>query len=336
VNPPARTAGAPAAVRTAQGRALVRGIAVLGLVGAAVLAPAPALAAPATPAPAATPRALAVVGAALAAHGPAVVASPGSAVPAASRPAAPLLPAAPGSPLPDPDGPHLPRPFPRPLPDPSAIPAAPTRAPTPADAHTPHAALAAGRGTDDPDSPWVVVNKARPLDPVDHVPAALVTVGAVQVRPEVAGPLQALLDAAAVDGLTLPVLSGYRSYADQVRVHGGWVAALGQERADQVSARPGHSEHQTGLAVDLGSGSDPACEFEACYAQTAEGRWLAERAGEFGFVVRYTPEGREETGFDAEGWHLRWVGPEVVEALRASGAVTLEALFGLPGGWRYP
>jgi zinc D-Ala-D-Ala carboxypeptidase len=228
--------------------------------------------------------------------------------------------------LPDPAGSAAhPRPFPAPLPTPVQT-----------DAADALATLLASRSVDDPASPWVVVNKVRPLVPVDSAPAELVAVGAVLVQPVVAEPLAALVQAAAADGVTIPLLSGYRSYTDQQRVYAGWVSALGQERADEVSARPGHSEHQTGLAVDVGSASDPACQFEACYAQTVEGRWLTERAGEFGFVVRYTEEGRASTGFDAEGWHLRWVGTDLVAALATTGATTLEDLFALPGGPTYP
>ncbi|WP_203667046.1 M15 family metallopeptidase [Cellulomonas pakistanensis] len=190
--------------------------------------------------------------------------------------------------------------------------------------------------TDDPASPWVVVNKVRPLTPADWAPGDLVVVQGYQVRPAVAEPLAQLLTAAAADGVTFPIHSAYRSHAYQQGVHADWAARVGQARADEVSARPGHSEHQTGLAVDLGSSTRPECDFQDCYAETDEGRWLAARAGEFGFVVRYTAENRGVTGYAPEGWHLRWVGTELVAEMERRGVTTLEELFGVPGGATYP
>lgn len=190
--------------------------------------------------------------------------------------------------------------------------------------------------TDDPASPWVVVNKALPLVPADWAPTDLVVVEGYQVRPAVAEPLAQLLAAAAADGVALPVHSAYRSAAYQEGVHADWAARVGQARADEVSARPGHSEHQTGLAVDLGSSTRPECDFQDCFAETDEGRWLAARAGEFGFLVRYTAENQAVTGYAPEGWHLRWVGTDLVTEMERRGTTTLEELFGLPGGPAYP
>ncbi len=235
-------------------------------------------------------------------------------------------PALAGVPLPDPDRDRTARPFPAPLPMPG-----PTLAPGTSVAGpdlTTHS-------TTDPQSPWVVVNKALPLSPADHAPTDLVPVGGVPVRADVAGPLTAMIAAAAAEGLTVPVLSGYRSYADQSAVYAGWVAGLGQTRADEVSARPGHSEHQTGLAVDVGRTTAPGCDFEDCFAGTAEGEWLTRHAGEFGFLVRYTEAVRAVTGYAPEGWHLRWVGTDLVAAMDRLGVATLEETFGLPGGWEH-
>ncbi|MCG7286713.1 D-alanyl-D-alanine carboxypeptidase family protein [Cellulomonas sp. ACRRI] len=189
--------------------------------------------------------------------------------------------------------------------------------------------------TDDPASPWVVVNKALPLAPAGWAPAELAVVAGYQVRPEVADPLARMLAAAAGDGVTLALRSAYRSYDDQVRVHADLVARVGQQRAEEVSARPSHSEHQTGLAVDVGSTSRPDCDFQDCFGDTDEGRWVAARAGEFGFVVRYTAENRAVTGYAPEGWHLRWVGTDLVAELDRRGVTTLEEAFGLPGGPDY-
>jgi D-alanyl-D-alanine carboxypeptidase len=183
----------------------------------------------------------------------------------------------------------------------------------------------------DPASPWVVVNKRAPLDPIDHEPE-LTTVRGYLVRPDAAPDVAALLDAADADGVHLTLRSAYRGYPKQVAVYDGWAAQLGVERADAVSARPGHSEHQTGLAVDVGSSTQPGCDFKACFGETVEGRWVAEHAAEFGLVVRYTSENSAITGYEPEPWHLRWVGRDLAAYMSATGVTTLEELFDVPGG----
>ncbi|MFI2364453.1 M15 family metallopeptidase [Promicromonospora sp. NPDC019610] len=187
------------------------------------------------------------------------------------------------------------------------------------------------RSTTDPASPWVVVNKHTPLDPVGYEPD-LTTVRGYLVRPDVAPDLSALLAAADADGVRLTLRSAYRGYPKQAAVYAGWVAQLGAEQADAVSARPGHSEHQTGLAVDVGGTSEPGCDFEPCFGRTAEGRWVAEHAATYGFLVRYTPENSAVTGYAPEAWHLRWVGRDLAAYLADTGVTTLEEVFDVPGG----
>jgi D-alanyl-D-alanine carboxypeptidase len=267
---------------------------------------------------------------------PAVVARPApSAVPrekatdtGAPAPVGPLLEPGAVDPLADPLAPSTRSPEIT-VPAPPATPAPPAPAP-------PSPGLDLGlHATDDPASPWVVVNKSLPVVPADWAPADLVVVAGYQVRPAVQEPLAAMLAAAAADGVALELRSGFRSAAYQEGVHAGWVARVGQARADEVSARAGHSEHQTGLAVDVGSGSRPECDFEACFDTTPEGLWVAQRAHEFGFVVRYTAANQAVTGYAPEGWHLRWVGPELLAEMQRQGVTTLEELFGLPGGPAY-
>jgi D-alanyl-D-alanine carboxypeptidase len=185
--------------------------------------------------------------------------------------------------------------------------------------------------TSDPASPWVVVNKRTPLDPVDHEPE-LTTVRGYLVRPDAAPDLTALLEAADADGVHLTLRSAYRGYPKQAAVYADWVAQLGRAEADAVSARPGHSEHQTGIAVDVGSSTRPECDFEQCFSTTLEGRWAADHAAEFGFLVRYTPGNSTVTGYAPEPWHLRWVGRELAAYMRATGVTTLEEVFDVPGG----
>lgn len=185
--------------------------------------------------------------------------------------------------------------------------------------------------TSDPASPWVVVNKHTPLDPLDHEPELTVVRGYL-VRPDAAPDIGALLDAADADGVHLTLRSAYRGYPKQEQVYEGWVAQLGRAGADETSARPGHSEHQTGVAVDVGSSTRPGCDFKPCFGDTVEGRWVAEHAAEFGLLVRYTAENSTVTGYGPESWHLRWVGRDLAAHLRETGVTTLEEVFDVPGG----
>lgn len=187
---------------------------------------------------------------------------------------------------------------------------------------------------DDPASVWVVVNKLRPLSPIDYAPADLVTAPVSATNPalmraEVADALVALFDAArAEEGLELQSQSAYRSYATQQSIYANGVEANGVEFTDRFSARPGHSEHQTGLAVDIGVPSGE-CSFEACFGDLPEGIWLAENAHRFGFLLRY-PEGAQPiVGFDYEPWHFRYIGVELAAELEATGTATLEEFLGL-------
>lgn len=127
-------------------------------------------------------------------------------------------------------------------------------------------------------------------------------------------------DAAAL-GLNLYISSGYRSYDYQKRIYNNNVAAYGVEKTDTFSARPGHSEHQTGLAFDLNTIND-------AFALTPESDWVKEHAHEYGFIVRY-PEGKSHiTGYKYEPWHLRYLGVDTATAVYNSG-LTLEEYLGI-------
>ena len=191
------------------------------------------------------------------------------------------------------------------------------------------------RSTSDPSSPWVVVNKKHPLTPLDHVPAPLATVAGKEVAAVVAPHLTAMLEAAVADGLSLVVTSGYRSLEYQRSVHARTVREKGLAAAEGLSARPGYSEHQTGLAVDLASGTDPGCAALDCFGRTAEARWLAANAGTFGFLLRYPAGATEITGYAPEPWHHRWVGTDLVRRMAERRVRTLEEFFGIPGGPEY-
>ena len=210
--------------------------------------------------------------------------------------------------------------------DPVAV-AGPSPAPVPSPAAPEHSLT-------DPASPWVVVNKQHPIDPLDYAPA-LATVGGKQVAALIADDLRALLAAAAADGVSLAVTSGFRSLEHQRSVHDSAVARDGSETAESLSARPGYSEHQTGLAVDFSGSSRPGCLLENCFGQTPESAWLVEHGARHGFLLRY-PEGKTDvTGYAPEPWHWRWVGTDLLARMAAAGSTTLEEFFGVSGGTTY-
>lgn len=139
------------------------------------------------------------------------------------------------------------------------------------------------------------------------------------------GPLMELLAAAADAGHRIAVVSAYRDYETQRGAFRYHVDAFGLEEAERVSARPGHSEHQLGTTVDFSSAA-VGHELVEAFGGTPEGRWLAERAHEYGFVLSY-PRGAEAvTGYRYEPWHFRWVGRARAAAARASGLTLTEFL----------
>lgn len=179
----------------------------------------------------------------------------------------------------------------------------------------------------DPKSIWVVVNKFRPLNPIDYAPTDLTSVGGGQLmRKEAAVALDQLIAGAAEQGLKISPLSGYRSYSVQVGVYNNEVKKNGRAVADSESAKPGYSEHQTGFAVDVGGGG---CGIEDCFGNTKEGKWLAAHAYEYGFIVRYTAAKQSVTGYRAEPWHIRYIGTELSQEMHKEGITTLEEFFGL-------
>ena len=123
-------------------------------------------------------------------------------------------------------------------------------------------------------------------------------------------------DARNIYGISLWSVSEFRSYDRQYQLYNNYVARDGKAEADRYSARPGHSEHQTGLAVDVNS-------VDYSFAYTPEGIWLKDHCHEYGFIIRY-PEGKEEiTGYMYEPWHVRYLGKETAEKVHESG-LTLE------------
>lgn len=143
------------------------------------------------------------------------------------------------------------------------------------------------------------------------------------LREEALRQLEKLWQAAADDGVTLTIISAYRSYAYQQTLFQNYAGSYGEDAANRFSARPGQSEHQLGTTVDFGG---TAVDLKAAYADTDQGRWLAENAYSFGFAMSY-PEGKEEiTGYIFEPWHYRYIGPEAAAEWYAAGLSLKEFL----------
>jgi len=112
------------------------------------------------------------------------------------------------------------------------------------------------------------------------------------------------------------------------------VSSQGRAQTDASSARPGHSEHQTGLAADIEPASRQ-CEVQNCFADTPEGQWLAVNAYKYGFIVRYQKDTQNLTGYEYEPWHIRYVGLSLANEVQRTHK-TLEQTFHLPVYTAYP
>lgn len=127
--------------------------------------------------------------------------------------------------------------------------------------------------------------------------------------------------AASADGLSIYSVSDFRSYEAQDTLYNNYVARDGKEAADTFSARPGHSEHQTGLTIDCNYAGD-------AFHDTPEAKWLENNAWKYGFIIRF-PKGKEDkTGYKYESWHIRYVGKDMAKKIYDSG-LCLEEYFGI-------
>ena len=161
-----------------------------------------------------------------------------------------------------------------------------------------------------------IANKSYPL-PKDYDPGLDPTARAAFLR------MQA---DAKKEGLNIYPISAYRSYSYQQKVYAGWVSMYGND-ADLISARPGHSEHQLGLALDVNS-------LEYGFENTAEGKWLKKHCAEYGFIIRYPSyEAQKYTGYSYEPWHIRYVGKSLAKTVMSSGK-TLEEILGINSYYR--
>lgn len=131
-------------------------------------------------------------------------------------------------------------------------------------------------------------------------------------------------------GYELDAFSTYRSYDRQVELYNNYVARDGKVAADTYSARPGFSEHQTGLAFDIGEVGNSADYADDRFGETEAGKWLAAHAHEYGFIMRY-PQGKAKiTGYKYESWHFRYVGKKIATEIYKENS-TLEEYLGIKG-----
>lgn len=172
-----------------------------------------------------------------------------------------------------------------------------------------------------PEEPTIVdgillVNKQNPL-PSDYAPG---------VNPEAKSAFDELRADALETGIDLIAFSTFRDFTRQTELYEGYVAKDGQEKADRYSARPGFSEHQTGLAFDIGETGQEQHWAAASFGDTEAGKWVAENAHRYGFILRY-PEGKEQlTGYMHESWHFRYVGKQVATEIFEAGHTLEEYL----------
>lgn len=157
----------------------------------------------------------------------------------------------------------------------------------------------------------MIVNKSYPL-PSDYNPGKLL--------PEFMNAYNEMIAAATEDGIKLWIQSGFRSYDYQVGLYDKYVKQDGRDKADTYSARPGYSEHQSGLAADI---NNPSSSFNG----TKEAIWLKENCYKYGFIIRF-PEGEENyTGYKYESWHIRYVGKVLASKIHDAGDISLEHYF---------
>lgn len=194
-------------------------------------------------------------------------------------------------------------------------------------------------------SPWIVVNKITPLSPTSYKPKSLVKPSFDS--PKVNNPSGQVLARSAANALVrlartmkadgagdLILQSAYRSFASQTAVHAKQVARLGTAKGEALAARPGYSEHQTGLAADVAAVGQ-GCVIQICFAKTRAGSWLAARAYEFGFIIRYPKGKTSTTGYQYEPWHLRFVGVSLAGEMRRNKVSVLESFWKLPAAPAY-
>jgi len=165
--------------------------------------------------------------------------------------------------------------------------------------------------------------------PSDYEPPDLVQTGSGwYLRSEAAGALAEMIEAGKKDGKTLVVMSGYRSRGSQAEGFNKLLQTNPREAVERNSARPGHSEHELGLAVDVLQRSGTGPFYYYYFEKSAEYKWLSENAHRFGFILRYPEEYSFIHRYVYEPWHWRYVGVETATTIWSEGITTLEEYYG--------
>jgi len=151
---------------------------------------------------------------------------------------------------------------------------------------------------------------------------------APEENPEAREALNQMLAAAKQQGFDLVAFSGYRSFEYQTTLYDNYVKRDGQAAADRYSARPGYSEHQTGLAFDIGERGKEDVWLTEAFGETPAGQWLFAHAQEYGFILRFPQNKEEITGYMYESWHYRYVGKEIAKEITKKN-ITLEEYLGV-------
>jgi D-alanyl-D-alanine carboxypeptidase len=166
-----------------------------------------------------------------------------------------------------------------------------------------------------------------PPDLVDSSTAGLN--GGYAIRSIIVGDLRAMADAARAAGVPIQLVSGYRSHEQQRATFDYWVSAGGYEQALRTSARAGHSEHQLGTVIDVTSAGGAAPWEYADWATTPAGAWMAANAWRYGFVMSYPAGSFDQTCYDYEPWHYRYVGRGLAVDIVGSGRAPRQVLWEL-------
>jgi D-alanyl-D-alanine carboxypeptidase len=177
------------------------------------------------------------------------------------------------------------------------------------------------------DTIYALPSSYAPGDLVDSSAAGLN--GGYPIRRIVLDDLRAMVAAARAAGAPLGVVSGYRSYAQQVSTFNYWVRVSGRQEALRTSARPGHSEHQLGTTLDFKSAGGGAPWNYRDWATTAAGSWMAHNAWRYGFVLSYPKGATARTCYSYESWHYRYVGRDLAARIAGSGRTAREVLWQL-------
>lgn len=176
-----------------------------------------------------------------------------------------------------------------------------------------------------PSSIWVIINKDKPILEKDYRPKdliippvpvnQLISSDERYLRSTITSNVENLLNDAKTNGYDLFIASGYRSYELQKQYFDSYAKQNGEEAANSFSARPGTSEHQTGIAFDV-SLSSRECYLETCFGMTKAGLWLANNAYIHGFIIRYPENKVDLTKYQYKPWHLRYVGTALAKVLK--------------------